>query len=104
MHTKSLVVLAALTIHGGVVPLPAAQRPAQNVDRGMDVRELLVAARGVPPAVCVLAADGASNGWGGGWDAPDLAIRSDVRRMVRNLRDVEMDDAQGRALIDALAS
>src|SRR3954466_14751297 len=102
MHVKSVVLLTALTIKGGVLPLPAIQRQ-QPIDRALDVRELLIAARGVAPALCALASDGASNG-GWGWDAPDVAIQSDIRTTMRDLRNADLDDAQGKALLDALAS
>jgi len=103
MHAKSLVLLAAFTIQGGVVSIPRASRVIVKPEGAMDVRELLASARGVAPAVCSLASDGASN-WGGGWDAPDVDVRSDSRRTLRNLRNGEITDAEGRALLDALTS
>jgi HEAT repeat protein len=54
--------------------------------------------------VCALAADGASNGWGGSWDAPDLSVRADVRQLVRSIRSTSLDRTESRALVDALAS
>jgi len=61
-----LSVLLLLTL-----ALPREQRAAVP-----DVRELLVAARGVAPALCALAADGVSTGgWGGGWGAWEIAAR-----------------------------
>src|SRR5436309_221234 len=60
--------------------LPRAQRA-----EGPDVRELLVAARGVAPAICALAADGVwSGGWGSGWSAPITPISSDLRGRLRS--------------------
>src|SRR6185436_19532090 len=61
-------------------------------------------ARGVAPAVCALAADGASNGWGGSWDAPDVSVRADVHQLVRSIRNTSIDRAESRALVDALGS
>lgn len=103
MHVKSMILVAALTIRGGVLPLPAAQTPQQPVDRAPDVRGLLIAARGVAPAMCALASDGASNGWGG-WDAPTAMAHSELRDAIRGLRSIEIDDDQGRALLDGLSS
>ena len=97
----------------GVLPLPAPtqrsapiseRRTEQRVDRRADVRDLLASARGVAPSVCALAADGASNGWGGSWDAPDLAVRADVHQLVRDMRRTSLDRAESQALLDALGS
>src|SRR5829696_8065690 len=107
MFTKSLIVVVALTMRSGtvgVVPLPVL--PAQSrpiTAQRIDVRELLLSARGVAPALCALAADGAS-GWGGGWDAPDLAIRGGVRELVASIRGSTLGPDEGRALLDALGS
>src|SRR3954462_13815426 len=102
MHPKTIFLVAALSLKGGVISIPISQRTAAP-ERVMDVRELLASARGVAPALCALASDGASNG-GWGWDAPDVAIQSDIRATIRDLRNAELDDAQGKALLDALAS
>src|ERR1700761_8369187 len=99
MHLKSIVVVAAFIVNGGVLPLPTLQRQQPRGDRALDVREVLVAARGASPALCALASDGVSNGgWGG--DAPATMVQSDIRIALRNLRSVEIDDDQGRALLD----
>ena len=113
---KTLTVIAGITMTSGmigVLPLPAPtqrsapiseRRTEQRVDRRADVRDLLASARGVAPAVCALAADGASNGWGGYWDAPDLSIRADVHQLVRSIRSTALDHAESQALLDALGS
>ena len=99
---RTLKVILGITMTSGVIgvlPVPApTQRPAptseQRTDRRVDVRDLLASARGVAPAVCALAADGASNGWGGYWDAPDLSIGADVHQLVRNIRSTALDGAE----------
>src|SRR5262245_51832113 len=107
MHMKSLMLGVVLTMNGGVVGVLVV--PNQNQARvvseaRVDARELLAAARGVAPSVCKLAADGASNGWGGSWDAPDVAIRADVRELVRGIRRAELERGEFQALLDALGS
>ena len=85
---KTLTVMVGITMTSGVIgvlPLPsphsgqlrARQADQQVAEQRGDVRDLLASARGVAPSVCALAADGASNGWGGSWDAPDLSVRAD---------------------------
>src|SRR5713226_8897649 len=73
--------------------LPREQRAAVP-----DVRELLVAARGVAPVLCALAADGVSTGgWGGGWAAPATPIASDLRARLRSLRRAPLSPDEGQA-------
>ena len=111
---KTLTVIVGITMTSGddwrapasrtdatVRPI-SERRTEQRVDRRADVRDLLASARGVAPAVCALAADGASNGWGGYWDAPDLSIRADVHQLVRSIRSTALDRAESQALLDAL--
>src|SRR5215470_8289438 len=106
MHMKSLMVVAALSMKSGVVgvlPIPNQNRVA--VETRVDARELLAASRGVAPALCTLAADGASNGWGGGsWDAPDLSVRADVHELVRGMRRSALSSGEVQALLDGLSS
>jgi HEAT repeat protein len=105
MRMKSMALLAVLSFNGGVISLPVPQgRAGDDAPSGApDVRDLLNAARGVAPTVCALAANGALNG-GWGWDAPNVAIHADIRGTMRDLRTGTLDDAQGRALLDALGS
>src|SRR6266849_2456044 len=80
--------------------LPREQRAAVP-----DVRELLVAARGVAPVLCALAADGVSTGgWGGGWAAPATPIASDLRARLRSLRRAPLSPDEGQALVAGLAA
>ena len=66
---------------------------------------LLAAARGVPDAVCVLAADGvASGGWGSGFQAPALPVRSDLRASIRALREGALSSGETRGLVASLAA
>jgi HEAT repeat protein len=68
-----------------------------------EVRDLLVSARGVAPSLCTLAADGLGS-WGGRWQAPAEAIRSDIRTRVRQIRFQRLTQDESRALLDGLAS
>ncbi|PYP99766.1 MAG: hypothetical protein DMF82_23850, partial [Acidobacteria bacterium] len=80
--------------------LPRAQRA-----EGPDVRELLVAARGVAPAICALAADGVwSGGWGSGWSAPITPISSDLRGRLRSLHKSPLSPDEGQALVAGLGA
>src|ERR1700754_4735228 len=107
MVTRILTFAFAASINGvvvgGILPIPAQGRAAISETR-VDARELLAASRGVAPSVCALAADGASNGWGGSWGAPDVALRGDVRELVRGMRRATLDRAEVQALLDALGS
>src|SRR3954468_12491097 len=104
MHVKSIFLLAAFSVQGGVLPLPSVQHQTSGaIDNALDVRGLLGAARGVPPGMCALASDGVSNG-GWNWDAPSAVLHSEIRGALRNLRSVEINDDQGRALLDGLSS
>src|SRR5665213_381758 len=102
MHMRTLSVVAALTMRsavvGGVISIPS-HAPAQR----LGVAELLASARGVAPALCALASDGASSGWGG-WDAPDPAIQAKVQQLVRDMRAPVLDAADSRVLVESLAS
>src|SRR5262245_40505658 len=61
--------------------------PREQPAARLDLRGLLSSARGVPPALCLLAADGiATGGWGHGLDAPAVPVSSDVRARLRALR------------------
>src|SRR5688500_965522 len=84
---KLMLVLAALTLSplGDAAHTTVEEPPATSARTGTsDVRALLDAARGLAPAICAMAADGAS-GWGGGLRAPVMPIPSDVRsRMYRS--------------------
>ena len=112
---KTLTVMVGITMTSGVIgvlPLPAPtqrsapiseRRAEQRADRRVDIRDLLASARGVAPAVCALAADCASNGWGGSWDAPDLSVRADVHQLVRGIRS-RRRSRRVKALVDALGS
>src|SRR5882724_3712212 len=109
MYNKSFMLVAALTMKSGVIgvlPVPMQTAARSDVSRldvaRVDVRELLASARGVAPALCALAADGVSNGWGGSWDAPDLSVSADVHRLVRDLRNASLDRAQVLSLVTAL--
>src|SRR5687768_15343758 len=66
---------------------------------------LLASVRGVPPAVCALAADGVrTGGWGGGPAAPALPLDADVRRQVRALRRSSVTAEDARGLIAGLGA
>src|SRR5579884_773695 len=104
MHMKSLIMIAALGMQGGVrgiLPVPA-QSPAVETQT-VDIQDLLASARGVAPAVCALAADGAS-GWGNGSDAPDLSVRANVHALLRDLRNTAFTTAEAQVLLGGLAS
>ena len=81
--------------------VPAA--PAAPVSAAQDVRELLVAARGVAPSLCTLAADGVYS-WGGRWTAPAEPVRSDIRSRVRRLHRRHLAADESRALLEGIAS
>src|SRR3954464_484725 len=103
---KTLTMMAAIMTTSGVMGVSPQLRARvdQGVEKRADLRELLASARGVAASVCALAADGATNGWGGSWDAPDVAVRADVRQLVRNMRVASLDRAETQALLDALGS
>lgn len=117
MYTKFLVPLTMAMRAGGVAPVPETAPVARVIDQSVratmdrgaaasgrvDVRELLTAARGVPAPVCALASDGAGN-WGGGWDAPDVAVRDSVHQLVRDLRADALSSDESHALITAIGS
>jgi len=77
--------------------------PAAPVSAAQDVRELLVAARGVAPSLCTLAADGVYS-WGGRWTAPAEPVRSDIRSRVRRLHRRHLAADESRALLEGIAS
>jgi len=81
MFRSSLIILSVFITGGGTASAPAAPLASAMHHHTPDVRELIGSARGVAPAICMLAADGvASTGrWGGGyWDAPAMSIGAEV--------------------------
>src|SRR5690349_18595732 len=106
MMMRSSLLIVSVFITAGT---PAATSTAAMAmhHHTPDVRELLVSARGVAPAVCLLAGDGvASTGrWGGGfWDAPAMSIGAEVRMRVREMMRSPLTSEDERALLDALGS
>ena len=82
-------------------PAPAA--PVASASSAQDVRELLVAARGVAPSLCTLAADGVYS-WGGRWTAPAEPVRSDIRSRVQKMHRRHLATDESRALLEGIAS
>ena len=103
MLTRMLSLMVGTLILTDTAALAAAGDATQARTPALELRTLLVAARGVAPSVCTLAADGVYS-WGGRWMAPAEAITSDVRTRLRSMhkRRLETDDA--RALLDGIAS
>src|SRR5207253_4854845 len=62
-----------------------------------------VAARGVAPSLCTLAADGVYS-WGGRWTAPAEPIRSDIRSRVQRMHRKHLAADESRALLEGIAS
>jgi len=93
--------LASFTL--GLLVMSNGRPSSSTAAAAQEVRELLIAARGVAPSLCTLAADGVYS-WGGRWTAPAEPVRSDIRSRVRRYhrRHLEADDA--RALLDGIAS
>src|SRR5688572_27836003 len=91
-------------------PLPTGILEAATVSPAVvamqDVRELLVAARGVSPVLCALAADAVWGfGWRGGWDdAPSTPLGSAMRARIRDLPRDTLETAEVRMLLDSLAT
>src|SRR4051812_7623970 len=104
---SSLLVLSLFVTNGAGRAAAPATAPAVVARRQPppDVRELLGAARGVAPVLCVLAADGITTvgRWGGGmWDAPAVSIGPEVRTRVREMMRARFSADDQRALLDGL--
>ncbi|HZI42763.1 MAG TPA: HEAT repeat domain-containing protein, partial [Gemmatimonadaceae bacterium] len=106
MMMRSSLLIVSVFITAGTPPATSTAAMAMH-HHTPDVRELLVSARGVAPAVCLLAADGvgSTGRWGGGfWDAPAMSIGAEVRMRVREMLRARLDDDDRRALLDALGA
>src|SRR5437763_12756136 len=105
MLRSSLLIVSVFVTAGGSAVTPTGAMALHH--HTPDVRELLVSARGVAPAVCLLAADGvASTGrWGGGfWDAPSMAIGAEVRMRIREMLRSHLGRDDQNALLESLGS
>src|SRR3954462_3039147 len=71
---------------GGTEPAPTIRMRGDEIE-AQDLRELLAAAKGVPPIVCALAADAVwGMGWRGGYDdAPSSPVSSHMRGRLRDI-------------------
>src|SRR5687768_7750167 len=94
MITKTMSIALALMVGDGA---PARAAAAQ------EVRELLSSARGVAPSMCAMAADGLYS-WGGRWQAPAEAVRSDVRTRLRTHTKRRLTSDETAALLEGIAS
>src|SRR5690242_11643371 len=106
MMMRSSLLIVSVFITAGTPPARSTAAMAMH-HHTPDVRELLVSARGVAPAVCLLAGDGvASTGrWGGGyWDAPAMSIGGEVRMRVREMLRTRLSGEDERALLEGLGS
>jgi HEAT repeat protein len=98
MNARSLLPPLLAAVAAGWMPEPGGTSASST-----DLRELLAAARGVAPALCVLAADGVS-GWGEGWSAPAPPLASEVRARVHALRRSRPSPEETQALLAGLAA
>src|SRR5262245_65407237 len=90
-----LLLTAAFTFPAGPRPAPP-RTPAPSA--GAAARELLTAARGAAPALCVLAANGIrSGGWGGTFDPPVAILGSTLPEGLRRLHRAPLSGADPRA-------
>src|SRR5690348_10617231 len=108
MMRSSLLIMSMLVATGSTNTVPGGVSTMHH--HTPDVREVLGSARGVAPTICLLAADGVASsgrwGWGGGgyWDAPAMAIGSEVRMRVREMLRARLNSDDDRALLDGLSA
>jgi len=97
-----------LQLAGGPSGAAVATGQAGGMPRAsIDVRGLLQQARGAPPLLCALAAEGLSDrGWGGHWsDAPSPPVGAATGARARSFpRGDEMVPSEVRFLLDSIAS